>query len=106
GFFLRENFLPASSTTELMEEIERLKKLNVFERAHIGKDQLRRVNENIRSDSLAWIENFNEINAFKSYREKIDHLAHDLKKNFFLSLRSFEAHFSFYSHGEFYLKHL
>lgn len=106
GYLVIEDFLSNRHLKELLDEVDRLKNFNVFHPAKIGKDLSKRVNESIRSDSLAWVTEWEKLESLKIYRSKIEKIKDELKENFFLTLRSFEAHFSFYSNGEFYLKHL
>src|SRR5690606_19147276 len=101
-----DGFLGLEHIHALQDEIIKLKKINVFHKASIGKDSLKQINENIRSDSLAWVQDWNTNAALKVYKNKISQLSSQLHQEFYLTLKSFEAHFAVYAPGEFYLKHI
>lgn len=64
------------------------------------------VNENVRSDSIFWIDDWQANEALASYRDEILAIGRYLSQELRVPLKSFEGHFSHYGAGDFYLKHL
>lgn len=103
-YFICDNFFTREQVKKLQFFFEE-KKQN-FSPAKIGKDSTAIENTQIRSDHILWIDDWEqtcELRVFKSFLEKLQDFS---RENFFLPLKRFESHFSFYPVGSFYKKHL
>ncbi len=72
--------------------------------ASIGRQQ-RVINEQIRSDSIQWLEP-GQSAASDEYLQQMDALRQQLNQHLFLGLVDFECHFAAYPAGAFYQRHL
>ena len=75
-----------------------------FEDARIGRDNQLMKNNFVRSDEICWITG--ESNAGREWLHWTRQLKEFLNQRLFLGLFSFESHFSHYSPGDFYKRHV
>lgn len=77
-----------------------------FHKAKIGRNESKILNQEIRSDEIFWIENWQENDVLRDYNELLCEIMTYIKMTFFLPLKRFESHFACYPKGSFYKKHL
>lgn len=101
GWHQSEDFLDAKSCQEAIEESKHLN----FGKAKIGGGQNRSTHQEIRSDSIYWL----DINSATDIQKKYLSLTHEiqltLNRELYLGLKEFECHMTRYQTGEFYKKH-
>lgn len=78
---------------------------HLFYPAKIGKKNTTILNSQIRSDSILWIEDWNQTPELAAFKKFLENLQDYCRENFFLPLKRFESHFAFYPQGSFYQKH-
>lgn len=106
GWSVIPDFIPAEVVTEMREELRNLWQEGEFRRAGVGRGASLQVRPEIRTDYVHWLEPNALTPLQQAYWDQIDTLRQTLNQEFFLSLRSFEAHFAVYPAGSFYKKHL
>lgn len=74
-----------------------------FNRAAVGREGGRRVNNSVRTDEICWIDGENATG--KAWLGWAGSLRLFLNRSLFLGLHSFESHFAHYAPGDFYKKH-
>lgn len=106
GWATYPNFISPEMVISLREELIRLYKLGEFRQAGIGKGSNFKVMPEIRSDSVMWLEpdNLSELQQF--FWNEIETLRAIFNREFYLGLKSFEAHFTKYPAGSFYKRHI
>jgi SM-20-related protein len=106
GWTCRKNFLPESFLKNLLNEALSLWNEGEFSKAGIGRQEAFNVRPEIRSDKIFWLDENDLSTNQKLYFNFINELKENINRNFFLSLKTFEAHFAGYPKGSFYKKHL
>lgn len=104
GWLEIPDYFDESATRVLLEEARRLERKELFRPAGIRSNKV--VNENVRSDSIFWIDDWNLNAALSGVKSEIVNLGALLSQELRVSLKCFEGHFSHYGAGDFYLKHL
>lgn len=106
GWSCRKNILQESFLNILLNEALELWNNGEFNKAGIGRQNNSDIRPEIRSDRIFWLDENNLSGAQTLYFDFINNLKVQINKNFFLSLKTFEAHFAGYPKGSFYKKHL
>lgn len=106
GWFETKDFINSTLANDLRNDLLAKYSNDLFSKARIGRSlQLKEVTS-IRTDEICWIENWQENFAISEYRNLVNTLINSVSRHFFLTLKSFEAHYSHYSAGSFYKKHI
>jgi SM-20-related protein len=105
GFWLCRDFLAAEHLEPLYEYCRVLDESNALKEAAIGKGELKRNAPSIRSDQIAWFDDFDSETG-KVLFDVYDELMNILRCEFFLPVKRFECHFAKYETGAKYLKHV
>jgi SM-20-related protein len=104
GFSYVENLLSADDLKSIHYFFESHR--SNFSAAQIGlKDQKQRI-QSIRGDHTLWIDPLRPPEAFISLTTFLDTLREKMNEKFYLGLRQYECHLSFYPPGTFYSKHM
>ena len=90
----------------MSNEAQSLWSAGEFNKAGIGRQEAFNVRPEIRSDKIFWLHKNDLSPTQKLYFNFIDELKENINRDFFLSLRTFEAHLAGYPKGSFYKKHL
>ncbi|WP_186758436.1 2OG-Fe(II) oxygenase [Echinicola salinicaeni] len=106
GWYIAEDFISDEFRKELLHEQQEILLHGQFRHAGIGKGDAFRIQPEIRSDKVFWLDPLNLTKLQEVYWDKIETLRREINQRCFLGLRSFEAHFSMYPPGSFYLRHL
>lgn len=104
GWIEIPNYFDAAATGALRDRVDSLVREGYFHAASIRRDRV--VNKSVRSDSICWINDWFADEATTYFRDRIISVGHELSAELRVALKSFEGHFSHYSPGNFYLKHL
>lgn len=103
GFCVLERALPIDLAERLSEHIRRTS-VQEFKRAGVGRGKQKGLHDEIRKDSICWIEG--ETDVEKEWLMWAHSLKQTLNRQLFLGLNLFESHFAHYREGEFYKKHV
>ena len=103
GFIQLQQFLPPWLAEQLLYEAKRLA-LVEFKPAGIGRHNSQQINSQVRTDSTLWL-NGNSAPQ-QAYLNWMEQLRVGLNRRLFMGLFDFECHFSHYSRGDFYQRHL
>lgn len=103
GFIHLQHFLPEWLADQLMHEAKRLVTIE-FKPAGIGRNNSQQVNSQVRTDSTLWLSG-NSITQ-QTYLDYMEQLRVGLNRRLFMGLFDFECHYSHYSTGDFYQRHL
>jgi len=77
-----------------------------FRPAQVGKGSSKDRIEEIRGDSIRWIDVLNPERELHYFVDLIEKLKQELNREFFLGIKDFECHLAKYPQGSFYKKHL
>ncbi len=77
-----------------------------FEKAGIGKNQDKQINEAIRGDYIQWIDPNNAEPPLLTYLGRLKQVIAFVNQSLFLSLKDCEVHQTIYPIGSFYKRHL
>lgn len=105
-FFEIPDFMSIQEINELRSQILELKAQAKFRAATLGAGK--QLNSEVRSDQIFWIDETLKASlpALEIYFSQLEELRLFLNERFFLGLRELESHFSIYSAGTFYQRHL
>ncbi|GAC35161.1 2OG-Fe(II) oxygenase [Paraglaciecola polaris] len=103
GYCVVADFLPELVANALYLEASSDHRLS-FKQAAIGREQLQQVNTQVRSDSIAWLNNQSETQGL--YLKLMEHLRIEINRRLFLGLFDYESHFAHYGQGDFYKRHV
>jgi SM-20-related protein len=103
GFIHLQHLLPQWLVLQLMHEAKRLAAFE-FKPAGIGRNNSQQLNTQVRTDSTLWLSNNSVIQ--QAYLDWMEQLRMGLNRRLFMGLFDFECHFSHYSTGDFYQRHL
>ena len=103
GFMQLQPFLPEKLADQLMQEAKHLASI-AFTPAGIGRNNSQQINSQVRTDSTLWL-NGNSAPQH-GYLDWMEQLRIGLNRRLFMGLFDFECHFSHYSKGDFYQRHL
>ena len=100
-----DNFLEDHELKLLLEQFQKRKEQNLFEKAAIGASGNERVINEIRGDYTVWLSRKNDT-QFEPIFIRIDEVKLVLNRLCMLSISDFEFHLALYPRGSFYKKHL
>lgn len=103
GYAVCDGFISLTETEVILSKIKELETQKLFKQAAIGNKTEKQTNTEIRSDSIFWLENADEMLSF--FAKKIDELILNLNRHFYLGINDREFHLAHYSSGGFYKKH-
>ena len=103
GYSVNFNALPEKLLESLWLHMKNMNSANYLP-AGVGRKDSYNLNTFIRSDEICWING--DSDAGKAWLEWAEALQRYLNCRLFLGLFSFESHFSHYTPGAFYKKHL
>lgn len=106
GWTVCRDFLPGDQVRGLREECLGLWEAARFHRAGVGHAGALQVRAEIRRDLVLWLDPDALSPLQMHYWNRVHQLREELNREFFLSLREFEAHFAVYPLGAFYKRHL
>jgi SM-20-related protein len=106
GYSVADQFLSAEEVTNILAIKEFHDWVEHFQKAGIGKDQARHINESVRGDYIRWVDNNSAPPAINVYLARLQHLIQHLNQSLFLSLKDYEVHMTVYPPGAFYKRHL
>ncbi len=106
GWATFDNFISPEMVLALREELTTLYEQGEFRQAGIGKGSNFQIKPEIRSDRVMWLDPDNLSELQQVFWNEIENLRAILNREFFLGLKSFEAHFTKYPAGSFYKRHI
>ncbi len=104
GLYFKPAFIDPAITNAWQQYAENQSKADRFHQASIGLDESKMKDASIRSDSILWVHEFSGVTAPIGHWLK--QLMAELKNHFRVSLETIESHFSIYSKGAHYAKHI
>ena len=105
GYYLQTGLIADTLVFELRKIMDERYEQDLFKKAGVGKGAVFTINENVRRDSILWIENEPVNPIVKLYSDFITSLIPELNRYFFLPLKDKELMFAMYEPGSFYKKH-
>lgn len=100
GVAISQDIISPQFTAALLEEALNLQ--SSFKHAGISKSA--QIETNIRQDTTLWLNN--TLPVGKKYLELMSQFQEVLNREFFLGLKSYEAHYARYQEGQFYKTHI
>lgn len=105
GFCVMDNFLDEVTCNMLAYEADALKQSAAMKQAGIGREHLA-LNQEIRSDSIYWLDESTASNAQQAYFKQMEQLRLSLNQHLYLGVFGLESHLATYPVGAFYKRHL
>jgi len=105
GYYIHRDIINITDAAALRALMEIRYDKDQFKKAGIGKGVSFSINEEIRKDSILWIEETSSSPILASYSSHIDGLISLLNRHFFLPLKDKELMFAIYEKGSYYRKH-
>ena len=105
GYYIHRNIINQTDAAALRALMEIRYDQDQFKKAGIGKGPSFSINEEIRKDSILWIEETPNDALLTAYSSHIDDLIPLLNRHFFLHLKDKELMFAIYEKGSYYKKH-
>lgn len=105
GYFVGEQFWPASEALAMTAACQELKRQERFRPARIGRAQEKQRHEAIRSDLICWLDSDlpaplqHYLDALEAYRQQVN-------RELLLGLDHVEVHAAYYPPGAHYGRHL
>ncbi len=106
GWCVIENFLPDFIIQKLHAEALSDWKQGKFEAAGIGRRDGYGVRQEIRGDSIQWLDPRNGSQAQAFFFDELENLKTGVNRQLQLGLVNFESHYAIYPPGSFYQRHL
>lgn len=100
-----DQFLPNNLAVQILQEAKYWQAEEAFKKAGIGHLEKLHIQENYRADKIKWINKEACLPATRQYMILLDELMQHLSREFFLSLKDFEAMYAIYPKGSFYKRH-
>lgn len=97
-------FLTLTMREALLAELLQLQAQGLFHQASVGRGVGQTRQAHIRGDSICWLENHFTIGG--QYLALMEQLRQQLNTDFYLGLRSYEAHYAHYQAGSVYQRHV
>jgi SM-20-related protein len=105
GWATADEAVPAKLVADLLLECQKSWQEGLFHEAHIGRGEEKSRHEDIRGDSILWLNNGQNAAAAEFLLWAAE-LRRALNERYFLGLRQEEFHFARYPVGKGYRKHL
>ena len=106
GWSVSERFVEASIWQDLARECRLLEKSGAFRPAGVGMGGGLSVRQEIRSDSIHWLDPEGQSPAQRQCLARLEVLRQRVNRELFLGLHEFEGHLAVYPPGSFYRRHL
>lgn len=103
GYIVLAEIIPVHLLDSLIQRIKQLKE-HELQQASIGRGNLQQKNNDIRQDSIYWLDKNNSID--KEFLELMDSLRAALNRYLYLGLFDYECHYAIFKEGAFYKKHI
>lgn len=97
-------FLTSTLREALLAELLQLQAQGLFHEASVGRGLGQTRQAHIRGDSICWLEDHFTIAG--QYLALMEQLRQQLNADFYLGLRSYEAHYAHYQAGSVYQRHV
>jgi len=102
GYFILEDFLSPELCSLIIHECDQLP----LKKAKIGKGPEEKQVEEIRNDSIYWLDDNSPCAWELAYLNEVDKIRVILNQSLYLGLKQYEGHFARYDEGGFYKKHV
>ncbi|QNM96924.1 2OG-Fe(II) oxygenase [Chitinimonas koreensis] len=106
GHVVCDDFLSPAQTAALRDEGAQRLAGGEFHRAGVGRAEQQAVRDEIRGDSVRWLDPQRRAPAEQAYWQRIEALQAALNRELFLGIREGEFHYAHYPVGGFYKRHL
>jgi SM-20-related protein len=106
GYAVVDNFLTEQEVNSILQLDDFNDALLQFNKAGIGKQQDKQINESIRGDYIQWIDKQKSAEPLALYLKRLELLTQYVNQTLFLSLKDYEVHMTVYPVGSFYKRHL
>jgi SM-20-related protein len=106
GWSVTDDFLPAALVASLAAEARAAWQSGDFRLAGTGHGADLRLNPEIRTDRVKWLDPLEATDAQRAYLQALEGLRLAINQTLYLGLLDFEGHLAVYPPGSFYRKHL
>jgi len=105
GYYIGANLVSSEVAASLRVYMDMQEKHDQFKKAGVGKGASLVINENIRKDSILWIDREPKNKMVSDYLTFVNALIPQLNRHFFLPLKDIELMYAIYEKGSFYKRH-
>ena len=105
GVWIEDELFSVSTLHELLALAKEFEGNGSFRLAQIGKDEKKQLAPDVRKDQIFWINDWS-VEPLLRVQEMLVALQKVARRELFLPLKRFEAHFSCYKNGDFYKPHV
>lgn len=107
GWFVGEGLYSPALCSALLSDLNHLyDQQQKFTKARIGYKSSKTLKTHIRNDYISWLDPLSPTVCQQEYFKITESLMDLLKKELFIPMNAFEAHYAIYEPGGFYKKHL
>jgi SM-20-related protein len=106
GWHLSQNLVPTIICEGLLNQLLFHQKENDLKKAHIGQGVEKQIQQEIRGDSICWLDFKNPSEAEKKFAEWLEVFLAELRPQLLWGLSDFEFHYAFYPPQAGYQKHV
>ncbi|WP_442591332.1 2OG-Fe(II) oxygenase [Pedobacter sp. AW31-3R] len=103
---IAENFLSASLSSHLKDNMDNLFKNDLFLSAGTGNDTTVAHNKSVRSDRIYWLDRKHNDPWENDFFDLMDKFVSHLNSTCYTGITGYEFHYALYEKGSFYKKHL
>ena len=103
---IAEHFLSESLAAHLKENLTALFAENKMQQAGTGNRALVHHNERMRGDSIHWLDRAHNDEHENTFFDLMDRFVKFLNENCYTGISSYEFHYTLYTPGTFYKKHM
>lgn len=105
GYYIGANLVSSEVVASLRVYMDMQYEHDQFKKAGIGKGASLVISENIRKDSILWIDRQPKNTVVSEYLAFLNGLIPMLNRHFFLPLKDIELMYAIYEKGSFYKRH-
>lgn len=106
GYYCNDYFFSTEEINQLREYAQHLLIQGQFKSAGIGKDHSFQWNNEIRTDSIHWIDRASLPERLSFFYRRFDSFVAEINRTCYLGIVDSELHLAVYPKGTFYRKHL
>lgn len=106
GYHIIDDFLDLQHYQSLRASVQKMHQNGLFKNARIGQKINTKLNSEIRTDTILWLNEQEKDPAIQAYLQKSQAIAQILNQALYLGLFHFETHFAAYDPGSFYKLHV
>jgi SM-20-related protein len=98
-------FLTDALSKGLQQNIHQLQKDNLMTNASIGNDEVKDLNQKMRSDKIYWLDKKHNNHFENEFLQRVEDFIAYLNETCYAGINAYEFHYAVYEEGSFYKRH-